>query len=94
MCTLETFRKEAPAGFTFNKRPGQHAYKYVLHGKNCQLGVLFETSTDVYFEWLSEDDASVVYPPRLRYRAWPKHEVARLLNAGVWEPLQRPKTFA
>jgi hypothetical protein len=85
MC-LREFKKEAPVGFEFNQRPCENCYKYCLKGKGCTLGVLFETSGRVFFEWIAEDGGVVDYAPRLRYKAWPKHEVARLVEGGVWEP--------
>lgn len=85
--TLRDFVKAAPEGF----RPSTHvepatSYKYFVYGKGCTLGVLFEDSINVYFEWLMEDDQPVAYPPELRYKAWPKHEFARLMHLGVWQP--------
>jgi hypothetical protein len=86
-CTLRDFQKEAPVGFEFSDRPCCGSYKYCLEGKGCRLGVLFESSCDVYFEWLTEDGRPVDYPPRLRYKAWPKREVARLMTCGVYDPV-------
>ncbi|HHP7238803.1 hypothetical protein, partial [Longibacter sp.] len=63
---LANFEKEAPVGFSFCDRPCTGCYKYCLEGKGCTLGVLFETSCDVFFEWLTEDGQPVDYPPRLR----------------------------
>lgn len=83
---LEEFKKEAPVTFEFCDRAGCGCYKYCLEGKGCTLGVLFETSTDVFFEWLTEEGHPVEYRPQLRYKAWPKCEVARLIKKGVWEP--------
>jgi hypothetical protein len=83
---LTNFEKEAPVGFSFCDRACTGCYKYCLQGKGCTLGVLFETSCDVFFEWLTEDGQPVDYPPRLRYKSWPKREVARLLSSGVYEP--------
>jgi hypothetical protein len=85
MC-LHDFKKEAPVGFEFCEEPCSGCYKYCLEGKGCTLGVLFETSTTVFFEWLTEGGRPVPYRPELRYKAWPKREVTRLVNAGVWEP--------
>ena len=85
MC-LRTFKKEAPVGFEFCARSCCGQYKYCLKGKGCTLGVLFESSTDVYFEWLTENGRPVEYRPELRYKSWSKHEVARLVHKGVWEP--------
>lgn len=85
MC-LKEFRKEAPVGFEFCDRAGCNGYRYCLEGKGCTLGVLFETSTSVFFEWLTEDGRVVDYRPELRYKAWPKREVARLISKGVWQP--------
>jgi len=85
MCTLQAFVKAAPEGFRPCSRPGQAGYKYFVRGKGCTLGVLFETSAYVCFEWLTEDGAMVDYAPDIRYKAWPKHEFGRLVRAGVWE---------
>jgi len=87
---LANFEKEAPVGFSFCDRPCTGCYKYCLEGKGCTLGVLFETSCDVFFEWLTEDGQPVDYPPRLRYKSWPKREVCRLLRSGVYEPVTSP----
>lgn len=84
--SLEEFRKEAPVGFEVCDRPGRNSYKYCLRGKGCTLGVLFETSACVCFEWLTENGQVVDYRPELRYKAWPKSEVARLVAEGWWEP--------
>ncbi|MEF8796593.1 MAG: hypothetical protein V5A48_09075 [Salinivenus sp.] len=83
---LEEFKKEAPTDFSVCRRPGQGCYKYCLRGKGCTLGVLFETSTCVCFEWLEENGQAVDYRPELRYKAWPKREVTRLVAEGWWEP--------
>lgn len=85
MSTLRTFVKAAPSGFRPCARPGCERYKYFACGKGCTLGVLFEDSVNVYFEWLTEDGAAVDYAPEIRYKAWPKREFKRLLAAGVWE---------
>lgn len=85
MCTLQSFVKAAPEGFRPCRRPGQSRYKYFVRGKGCTLGVLFETSVHVCFEWLTEDGAMVEYAPDIRYKAWPKREFERLVRAGVWE---------
>ncbi len=82
---LQAFWKAAPEGFTFHLLPGQGQYKYFLEGKGCRLGVLFEDTLNVYYEWLTEDDEPVPYGPELRYRWMPKHELARLVLEGVWE---------
>ena len=86
MMCLREFERSAPAGFKVCERPCQSAYKYCLCGKGCRLGVLFETSTNVCFEWLTEDGRVVDYPPEIRYKAWPKREVQRLVSMGVWQP--------
>lgn len=87
MESLHEFVKSAPAGFLPRGRCDLgHAYKYYVHGKGCTLGVLFEDSLHIYFEWLREDGLVVEYGPEIRYRAWPKREFARLMRAGVWEP--------
>jgi hypothetical protein len=81
MCFQE-FVRRAPADF----EPGaRHTYKYFATGKGCTLGVLFEDSTSVYFEWLTEAERRVPYDDELRYKAWPKREFARLVRRGVWE---------
>ena len=85
--TLHDFIKAAPEGF--RPRPTlapDTSYKYFVHGKGCTLGVLFEDSVNVYFEWVLENERPVDYPPEIRYKAWPKHEFARLMVAGVWHP--------
>ena len=86
MESLLDFEKACPVGFCLSEepRPGQ-AYKYLVHGKGCVLGVLFEDSINIYFEWLKEDGRPVTYPPVIRYKAWSKQHFARLLNMGVWE---------
>ena len=61
------------------------SYKYLVCGKGCELGVLFEDSTHIYFEWVSEEGKPVPYPAAIRYKRWAKHEVARLIGAGVWD---------
>jgi hypothetical protein len=84
--TLDTFKKACPVGLCLHDRPCQQAcYKYFLKGKGCTLGVLFEDSVNVYFEWLTEDGTVVDYGPDIRYKARPKREMARLIRAGVWE---------
>ena len=85
--TLCDFVKAAPEGF----RPNAHvdlgaSYKYYVCGKGCTLGVLFEDSINVYFEWLLEDGRPVSHGPELRYKAWPKREFVRLMHLGVWQP--------
>lgn len=85
MPTLRAFVKAAPSGFRPCSQPGCQEYKYFVCGKGCTLGVLFETSINVYFEWLTEDGGPVDYAPEIRYKAWPKREFERLLAAGVWE---------
>lgn len=84
--SLQEFTKSAPEGFTPSDRldPSQ-SYKYFVSGKGSTLGVLFEDSINVYFEWLTEHGQPVDYPPKIRYKAWPKREFARLIAAGVWE---------
>ena len=86
MC-LHEFKKAAPAAFDVSDQPCCGRYKYCLQGKGCILGVLFETSVDVCFEWLTENGHVVDYPPEIRYKAWPKREVQRLMAQGVWEPV-------
>lgn len=80
--SLDEFVKAAPAGF---QPDADHVYKYFVTGKGCTLGVLFEDSINVYFEWLTEAGHPVPYEAKLRYKAWPKREFARLMRAGVWE---------
>ena len=88
---LRAFVKAAPVGFQPCARCTlAHDYKYFVSGKGCTLGVLFEDTLNVYFEWLIEDDCLVDYPPHVRYKAWPKREFARLMGAGVWEPTCTP----
>ena len=87
---LEDIEREAPVDFSVCDRPGQAYYKYCLRGKGCTLGVLFETSTCVCFEWLTENGQVVSYRPELRYKAWPKRTVARLVEEGWWEPEPEP----
>jgi len=87
MVETKAFLKAAPVGFTFQPVCSfGHTYKYYVAGKGCVLGVLFEDSVNVYFEWLLEGDQIVPYGPEVRYRSWPKREFARLMAAGVWEP--------
>ena len=85
MCTLEAFIKAAPEDFRLCQRAGRAQYKYFVEGKGCVLGVLFETSTHICFEWLTEDGAAVEYPAAIRYKAWPRHEFRRWLALGIWE---------
>lgn len=85
---LDELKKVAPVDFEVYDRPGRCCYKYCLRGKGCTLGVLFETSTCVCFEWLTESGQIVDYRPELRYKAWPKREVARLVAEGVWDPVR------
>jgi hypothetical protein len=85
MHTLEEFRKAAPEGFTFHLLPGKGQYKYYLEGKGCRLGVLFEDTLNVYYEWLTEEGEPVPYGPALRYKWFPKYELAQLILRGVWE---------
>jgi hypothetical protein len=83
--TLCQFKKDCPFGMKLHDRPCCGRYKYKMCGKGCTLGVLFENSVNVYFEWLTEDGTPVTYGPDIRYKAWPKHEVARLIRKGIWE---------
>lgn len=84
---IKSFVKAAPVGFVPEARcTFAHSYKYFVEGKGSLLGVLFEDSVDVYFEWLMEEGSVVPYGPSVRYRSWPKREFARLMAAGVWEP--------
>lgn len=86
MSALKEFEKASPSWIQLHDEPtpGQ-AYKYFIHGKGCTLGVLFEDSVNIYFEWLRENDEPVTHPKHIRYRAWPKREFTRLLMQGVWE---------
>ena len=86
MYSFDAFCKACPESLRLTEKPDSRTtYKYYLVGKGCVLGVLFEDSVALYFEWIAEQGAQVRYPPRLRYKAWPKREVARLIRAGVWE---------
>ncbi|MFO8232851.1 MAG: hypothetical protein R6U20_09300 [Longimonas sp.] len=85
MSTLDAFVKAAPEGFQPCSQPGTASYKYFVEGKGCVLGVLFETSTHICFEWLMEDGTPVAYPASIRYKAWPRHEFRSWLAMGVWE---------
>ena len=93
MSTLHTFVKAAPVGFQPCAQPGCEQYKYFVCGKGCTLGVLFEDSINIYFEWLTEDGTPVDYAPELRYKSWSKREFRRLLASGVWEVTENgPRT--
>lgn len=85
---FDSFLRDAPCSFcpTESCRPDACRYKYFVRGKGCTLGVLFEDSVNVYFEWLTEGGQLVEYGPHLRYRFWSKREFARLMSIGVWEP--------
>lgn len=86
MSALRSFCKACPENLRLYDRPNPYQeYKYFVAGKGSVLGVLFEDSINVYFEWLREDGRVVDYPPELRYRAWSKREVARMLHSGYWE---------
>lgn len=86
MSSLEEFLKESPVGFSVDSEPRPETrYKYFLRGKGATLGVLFENSTHLFFEWLLQEGCTVSYRPELRYKAWPKHRVARQTREGVWE---------
>jgi hypothetical protein len=90
MSVTREFLQSAPAQFQFHSRPDpERSYKFFVRGKGCTLGILFETSVDIYFEWLYEDGQLVDYDPDIRYKAWPKHEFTRLVAAGVWEIVGR-----
>ena len=87
MCPFSEFQKACPVNCCLSERPDpDRRYKYYACGKGCTLGVLFEDTLNIYFEWLTEDGRLVEYPPEIRYKAWPKREFARLVHAGVWEP--------
>ena len=86
MSTLDAFLKECPADFSVDPEPrSATSYKYYLRGKGATLGVLFENSTHLFFEWVLEEGRPVSYRPELRYKAWPKHRVADWLRSGLWE---------
>ena len=92
MATVRNFCKDCPVGFEPCERVDPSCrYKYFLCGKGCTLGVLFEDSVNLYLEWIAEDGSYVPYPADLRYKAWPKHEVAKLMTRGVWEASQEPE---
>lgn len=77
--------KSAPEGMPFSESLSPTAeYKYYIEGKECVLGVLFEDSINVYFEWILEAGRPVAYGPEIRYKAWPKREFVRLMRMGVW----------
>jgi len=86
MSMLDEFIKACPVGFSIFEQPraGQ-SYKYYVSGKGCTLGVLFEDTLNVYFEWLTEDGVPVTYPPEIRYKWFKKCDFVRLLDLGVWE---------
>ena len=88
MSSFCAFKKAAPCSLPLPERPcpGQANYKYLLCGKGCTLGVLFEDSAHVYFEWLTEAGRPVGYGRDIRYKARPKRVLARLIAAGVWQP--------
>lgn len=87
MESFRQFRKSAPSCLCLHERPcpEECAYKYFARGKGCTLGVLFEDSVNIYFEWLTEEGEPVDYPAEIRYKFWPKREFTRLLRMGVWE---------
>ena len=88
------FCKACPIRLRLSERPcAGRPYKYFLCGKGCRLGVLFEDSLNVYFEWIEEEGRPVDYPAPVRYKAWPKREVARLMAAGVWEATAQPEAL-
>lgn len=95
MESFTSFCKACPVRLRLCDRldPAQ-PYKYFLCGKGCSLGVLFEDSVNVYFEWVTEDGRYVDYPAAIRYKAWPKRDVARLLAEGVWEASGRAELAA
>lgn len=86
MSSLDAFLKECPVDFSVDPEPRPAtSYKYFLRGKGATLGVLFENSTHLFFEWVLEEGRPVSYRPELRYKAWPKHRVAKWLRSGIWE---------
>jgi hypothetical protein len=88
MSSFRAFEKSAPCSLALPEQPCpcETQYKYLLCGKGCTLGVLFEGSANVYFEWLTEDGCPVGYGREIRYKARPKRVFARLIAAGVWQP--------
>lgn len=84
--SASSFVKNAPVGFELNEQPFGHEYQYYLTGKGCVLGVLFQDSTHVYFEWLLESGEPVSYRAGLRYKAWSKPHFQQLVSCGIWEP--------
>ena len=91
MTPLDQFVRSCPVGLRLYDEPNpDQSYKYLIAGKSCTLGVLFEDSVNVYFEWLTERGERVTYAPEIRYKSWPKREVARLVSAGIWEVTGAP----
>lgn len=88
MSSFHAFERAAPYSLALPERPCPEtaSYKYLLRGKGCTLGVLFEDSANVYFEWLTEEGRPVGYGREIRYKARPKRVFARLIAAGVWQP--------
>lgn len=88
MESFHHFCKAAPEGMCLLRQrcPSNCSYKYYLCGKGCTLGVLFEDSTRVYFEWLTEDGRAADYPPEIRYKSWSRRELSRYLQQGAWQP--------
>lgn len=86
MACFDAFQKACPVSLCLSRQVDPATtYKYFLCGKGCVLGVLFEDSVNLYFEWVSENGAPVPYEPEVRYKFWPKFEVAKLVQEGVWE---------
>ena len=84
--TTREFLKAAPCDFQFHTEPDPgRSYKFFVQGKGCTLGIIFESSVNIYFEWLYEDGELVDYDPSIRYKSWPKHEFTRLVASGVWD---------
>jgi hypothetical protein len=83
---LSAIVKNGPVGFTPCERPYGHDYRYFVEGKGAVLGVLFQDSTHIYFEWLMQNGSVVRYRPAVRYKAWRRETFADLMAAGVWQP--------
>lgn len=84
MRPFDEFQKACPVHLCLQDGAPRR-YKYFAEGKGCTLGILFEDSVNVYFEWLTEAGRPVAYGPEVRFKFWPKREFTRLMQAGVWE---------
>lgn len=90
MASTRDFLRAAPCDFRFRETADpDRPYKFFVRGKNCTLGVIFESSVHIYFEWLYEDGRLVEYDPEIRYKSWTKREFTRLVAAGVWDIVGR-----